>query len=115
VSPVRDHHERQRVRGTGDLVQQPGFRLGRQHQLQQANHLAALGHRRQDRPVPPVCLHLLRLGAQRLLGGATIEGHHGGDLLTITPTWAAIERHMRQPHQRPPTQISDQERHTPGA
>ena len=100
VAPVRDHHEGQQVRQPGDLVERRAGRLLGQAQLQQPDHLAPLGHRRQHqpgrgrlgRPRRGRADHLDLLRPHRLLGRAPVERQHRRGLLSprvVRPARAA--------------------------
>ena len=91
VSPVGDHHERQDVRQVGDLLHVVGGGLAWQHELEQADRLPSLRHRRQHPPlggigvlgVLPGREDLDGLGPHRLLLRAAVERDRGRRLLCV--------------------------------
>ena len=134
VSPVGDHHEREQIRDLRDIGQRLRGRFVLEVQLQQADGLPALGHRRQHPPPSAGTMphlrrvgpqHLDGLGAHRLLLRPAVEGQHGRRLLVVasfsaaqrraTVSFAASERDMGEADQCATGHVRDEEGHGCGS
>ncbi|WP_349879248.1 hypothetical protein ABIH81_05125 [Micromonospora sp. HUAS YX12] len=110
VPAVGDDHERQRVRGAGDPVHHVVVRLVGQVDLQQADHLSAVGDRCQHGPRAVAGDDLGGLLPEGAFVGPAVEGEDLGVLLAVAPAGTAAGRLVGQPDQRTAAEVGDQQR-----
>ena len=111
---VGDDDVRERVCGERDVRQRPLVRSSRKAQLEHADGLAAVGHRREQTDAVGVVLHLERLAGERAALRASVQGHALRRLAPLgTAGRGAVG--MAEPDERPAAEVRDEKRDLRGA
>jgi hypothetical protein len=108
--PIGDDHVRQRVRGERDVGHDRLVRCPREHELEQADRLAAVGDRREQARVVVAAFDDDDLLGQRAAVGGVHQRDALGGLAALGSRGRSVAR-VAQADERAPAEVRDQERH----